>query len=225
MAKYTIELRKLDQSGFDYGLYSYPIFDETYRTALNTKIRNHFKFREIGFETPALFAHYLNMTMNEQMPLYNQLYRSALLTFDPLSNYRMAETATRSTDGKTSTQTAGESHAAGTTHDTQTEDALTVESTTPAGLLSIGDIKTNTFASKAQRQDNTTNADGTTTGTNEGTSASETAVENLDEYVRTVSGATGNKSPGELIMEFRKTFLNIDMLVIDALETCFMGVW
>ena len=55
MSKYTTELRRLIESGYDLGLKTYPIFEESYRTILNGKILSHYKFREIGFETAGLF--------------------------------------------------------------------------------------------------------------------------------------------------------------------------
>ena len=86
MSKYTTELRYLIENNFDIGLKDYPIFDENYREPLNRKIINHYYFREIGFETAELFKRYLNNTMNEIMPYYNQLFKSELLEFNPFYN-------------------------------------------------------------------------------------------------------------------------------------------
>jgi hypothetical protein len=58
MAHYTVELDSLIRNNYDLGLKDYPIFDESYRDALNKKILDHFRFREIGFETPARFKFY-----------------------------------------------------------------------------------------------------------------------------------------------------------------------
>jgi len=48
---------------------------------------------------------------------------------------------------------------------------------------------------------------------------------NLQEYTEMVSGKRGFYSYSELLLKFRDTFLNIDMLVINALQDLFMGVW
>lgn len=45
-----------------------------------------------------------------------------------------------------------------------------------------------------------------------------------DDYVDNLVGSKG-KSDSELLMEFRKTFLNIDMMIIDKLSDCFMLIW
>ena len=64
--------------------FNYPIYDESYRSILETKILKHFYTREIGLETVGLWKLKLNTKMNEIMPYYNQLYKSALLEFNPL---------------------------------------------------------------------------------------------------------------------------------------------
>lgn len=43
-------------------------------------------------------------------------------------------------------------------------------------------------------------------------------------YVEKVAGNT-NKSESSLLLEYRDTFLNIDMMIIDELETLFFGLW
>lgn len=92
MAKYTVTIYELIQSGWDFDLKNYPIWSEQYRQSLNKKILDHYMFREIGFETPQMFNFYINRTLNEIMPYYNQLYETTILDFDPLSNYKIDET-------------------------------------------------------------------------------------------------------------------------------------
>ena len=91
MGYYTPTLDNLIRNNFDIGLKDYPIFMEEHREQLNNKIIEHYRFREIGLETPMLFKLYLNRKMNEIMPYYNQLYESELLEFDPITNYEFKE--------------------------------------------------------------------------------------------------------------------------------------
>lgn len=70
----------------------YPIFDENYRSVLNTKILRHYYMREICAETVGLWKLYLNNTMNEIMPYYNQLYESALIKFNPMYDVDVSTT-------------------------------------------------------------------------------------------------------------------------------------
>ena len=64
--------------------FDYPIYDESYRSVLETKILKHYYTREIGLETVGLWKLKLDTKMNEIMPYYNQLYKSALIEFNPM---------------------------------------------------------------------------------------------------------------------------------------------
>lgn len=63
--------------------FDFPIFDESYRNVLETKILKHYYTREIGLETVGLWKLKLDTKLNEIMPYYNQLYKSQLLEFNP----------------------------------------------------------------------------------------------------------------------------------------------
>ena len=70
-------------------------------------------------------------------------------------------------------------------------------------------------------QNNTSSSDGTrkyknnSTGTNTST----------QKYLETVQGKRGGTSNSKMLMEFRETFLNIDMQIINELENLFMLIW
>lgn len=64
----------------------FPIFSEYYRATLEDKILKHYYFREIGFETFAMWRTKLNTKMNEIMPYYNQLYLANFNGKDPFDN-------------------------------------------------------------------------------------------------------------------------------------------
>lgn len=49
-------------------------------------------------------------------------------------------------------------------------------------------------------------------------------VHNLEDYFENVTGLNG-KSPSKLLAEFRETFINIDMMIIEELNELFMGLW
>lgn len=286
MATYTTELRTLIENGFDIGLTSYPIFDETYRQTLNAKIIEHYFFREIGFETAELFKRVINRTMHEIMPYYNQLYNSQLIEFDPMQNFDKTEEHKRGTNtntkfdgwandsetengktvnsgrqtGKTNTATTDTAHGTNVTTGTITtvNNDINVDSDTPQGMLSIGDIKNNTFASSAKMADGTTrvtydengkNFTVTTDSTDTANGVTDTLqqTENTTtlENSRAAEGKSGTnteqkqnewitahfygKSEGvsysEMLLKFRETFINIDMQIIDELETCFMQIF
>lgn len=104
MSKYTTEVRYiceekaglLESSGFNdvsrvvelardkVFNFDFPIYDEAYRSVLETKILKHFYTREIGAESVGLWQLWLDTRLNEIMPYYNKLYESALIEFNPL---------------------------------------------------------------------------------------------------------------------------------------------
>lgn len=208
MSKYTVELRKLLDSGYDLGLDDYPIYDESYRAVLNQKIIDHFYFCEIGAETPARFKLFLNRTLNEIMPLYNQMYASAALTINPLYNFDLTESTSR--------ESSAASEAAGEVNSTSSSETLAANSDTPASLLSAANIKGNLYASTANR--------GEGTGTSKDINNQISNSASLEAYARRLTGLQG-MSQSAALMEFRKTFLNIDMMILEDLNPCFMGVW
>ena len=59
---------------------------------------------------------------------------------------------------------------------------------------------------------------------NEKNSAS-SKLSSTENYVETVMGKRGNVSYSKMLQEFRDTFINIDMLVIEELSTLFIGLW
>ena len=286
MSKYTTELRYLIENDFDIGLKNYPIFDENYRALLNQKIINHYYFREIGMETAELFKRYLNTTMNEIMPYYNQLYKSELLEFNPFynvdktivsdknnnsvsdfignttgKNQQNADTEnTQTNNGKQQTTTAatsvgesvGNSKGSGKT----TNKSKRVSSDTPQGFLSINSIDSETYASAAEMANGETvneftvndtkatsnnSESGTTDQTNvaetkakgnttsntttETDTANKTTSNDFENYVSHVIGKSEGESYSEMLLKFRDTFLNIDMMIIDELKTCFMMIY
>ena len=51
------------------------------------------------------------------------------------------------------------------------------------------------------------------------------SVNSTEEYLEKVSGKMGSTNYSEMLIKYRKTFLNIDMMVINDLEDLFFGLW
>lgn len=183
------------------GLDKYPIFREEYRRGLNDKIIDHYYVREIGAETAGLFAMFVRRTMNEQMPYFNQLYESTLLKFDPMDEVDM-----RYTDD-------GESSSTGTANGTNKARNRQVFQDTPMSML-------DTDPSAVENLEYATNVT-----YNDGGNDSRTDSESAGTYSgrRTEKGRR-TRAP-YLLREWRETFLNIDMMVIESLEDCFFKLW
>ena len=183
------------------GLSTYPIFDEEYRTQLNNKIIDHFYFREIGMETVANFAWFLRRKMNEIMPYYNQLYESVDLVTDPVNEIDV--TYLEHIDSKSNN----------TANSTTTTDDSNVYSDTPMDFIEDGlsAIKNGNYATNANYDQGESNTDSTANTNSE------------QDRLRTEKGH--RQSQSDLLLKYRETFINIDMMIIEELETLFMGVW
>lgn len=233
MSRYTIELRYLIEGNYDLGLKDYPIFDESYREQLNNKIIQHYYFREIGFETEALFKNRLNQKMNEIMPYYNQMYESSKLKIDPLSTIDLEEVFSRKskTTGEGTSSTSGTGNNTNNFNSTDTTDYgkiskfsdIAQAQTTPNEILND---KYLTSATVDDGQDKNTNTGTNTSQTESTTSGTSTDERNLDEDTTlTRKGNNGTASESELLNMYRETFLNIDMMIIDGLDELFLGIW
>lgn len=243
MAEFTTEVSTLIDADFDFGLLNYPIFAEFYRTALNAKILDYYKYHEIGWEDSARFKHRLNSKLNEVMPLFNKLYQSELLSINPLLSFsRSATSSGTNAANSTGTNTGSQSRELNSeqtllneiaqNNATKTTDK-SIHSDTPQGLLTIGNIEGSVFASAADIGDQSiTQTNGTDTQETVDKVDSETATTtaaNENESNSTYSSAdsaSGYDRPlAELLNLYRTTFLNVDIQVIESLRECFMGVF
>lgn len=82
------------------------------------------------------------------------------------------------------------------------------------------DTTNNTENTTTNNTENMTTND-TKIGTNKVTGTSNTT----EDYLETLIGKQGTSTYSKMLMEFRDTFLNIDMMVIDEFKDLFFGLW
>lgn len=95
------------------------------------------------------------------------------------------------------------------------------------------DVNVNSTGSKTGKVDSIGIVDKTINDTIKGTDSREingsgTSTENVnstDKYIETVIGKQGTESYSSMLMKFRETFLNIDMMVIEDCGDCFFTLW
>lgn len=111
----------------------------------------------------------------------------------------------------------------GTTHNTTTTFGKKVTET-DTGTVGHSGSKSNTGT---QKNGGTSKNTGTVTdsGTRGLTSGSTEEVSTTDEYLEHIIGKTGGTSYSKLLLEYRETFMNIDMMIIDDLSDLFFGLW
>lgn len=251
--------------------FSFPIFDENYRSVLETKILKHFYTREIGLETVGLWKLKLDTKLNEIMPYFNQLYKSQLYAFNPFYDvdltrkHRIDGSGTKDTDTATNTQTehnitvgengnstitgtgSSNSESANARANTKTDAFSERYSDTPQGALT--DLRADKYLTNATLRDENVNDNTNETGTDKTSTKSDventeskntetngnnsttvngnisSTLTNTEDYLETVQGKNGGSSYSKLLMEYRETFINIDMMVLAELEDLFMQLW
>lgn len=223
--KVTVELRTIVESGVNIWDFDYPSFyTGENKTAFEQKVIDHYYFRQIGQETVGRFLHYFRSRIRDIMPYYIQLYESEKYMKDiddPFATVDFTETyrETRAGEGSSS-GTSSDSSESSQNH-TGTEDRTRKFSNTPQGSISNLD----SYMTEATVEDNgsTDNTTGTSSSSGESTATS-SSTETV-EHTLTKKGAMGVTTFGHDMIEYRESFLNIDLMVINELNDLFLGVY
>lgn len=273
MSKYTTEVRFIceqlngqsESSGYDnvdtilanthskIFDFTYPIWDESYRPVLETKILKHFYTREIGEETVGLWKLRLNMKMNEIMPLFNDMYLTTSYEYDPFRNmdYNKDHDGESVTDGlnvrtddltkESETQYGGSDTSERSGQTVDNSNTWTLFSDTPQGRIDKIDLEEDAYLTNATHEygdggivstsgNDTTEYGRTVDGTvrDTGTSSTKKDATTTDEWLQHTVGYDYSKSgrmPAEIIMKWRESLINLDMMIIEQLEELFMQLW
>lgn len=202
-------------------------FDEEYRGVLCKKILKHYYLREIGCETVGIWLLWMNTKLEEIMPYYNKLYESELIKFNPMYDvdWNRKGNKTGNESGSGSRSTSGNNSGTNTQSGTSSNTRKDLYSDTPQGTLT--GVESETYLTNARKVSDSgeTGVNGSTTGSYEDSESSSNKVDTTEDYVESVSGKQGGSSYSKLLNEFRETFLNIDMQVIEEFDEMFMGLW
>lgn len=120
------------------------------------------------------------------------------------------DNTTDSTTTNTTNQTTGKEKQTGTSKTTADETAK------KTGTKTINENETGS-ANKSISIDNQNNRSENKQET--------TNINSTEQYLEHVRGYRGGKSFAEILIEWRKSFMNIDKMVLDDLDECFMGLW
>lgn len=222
--------------------FEYPIFDVNYKPVLEKKILNHYYTREISYETVGVWKLHLKAKMNEIMPMFNKLYETELLTYNPLwdvdlteDKWRDVDTATSGSesrvgtvsiaaDGQKAVQHAGDDSRSNTN----------LYSDTPQGAitnLSEGKYLTNaTVDSETGRNtyaDNTTTHD-TSAENNSRSTMTSTTLDTTDNYLKHIQGKRGGLTYAKMLeqeVDLIEKIDNIDWRIIRELRDLFFTLW
>lgn len=160
---------------------------------------------------------------NTRYDLYSDTPQGALTGVD--SEYYLTNARKITDDGSGSTQSSTTDYGkVTTTSDTGTQQTTGSDSATRTLNTQDGTTRTGSTSgqSDTDRDVTTTTSDtshdvGNFSRSNQGSST--------DAYIMRVHGKQGGASFVQLLQEYRKTFLNIDMMIIDELSDLFFGLW
>lgn len=96
--------------------------------------------------------------------------------------------------------------------------------TTVEGTSNISSNGNVNVEANGMRESNTKGT-ATSTGNDTFTSNQNKKANSTEDYLETVVGKQGGPTYSKLLMEYRETFLNIDMQVIESLSDLFFGLW
>ena len=211
--------------------FDFPIYDDDYRNVLCTKILKHYYTREIGAETVGLWQLWLDTRLNEIMPYYNMLYKSATIEFNPMHDIDLSTQYVKTNDGTNDVTGNSTENSSGTSGELVVNEGENVErnmfSDTPQG--SLDNVENETYLTNATKNTsegtNSSNSDTEFSNNKHIDRTDKVVIKSTEEYLHTVTGKTGGASYSKRLNEYRNTFLNIDSMIIDELKDLFMNIW
>lgn len=222
---YTLTIKSLLDNNIDLGLKDYPIWNEKYRDTLNKKIIDHYYFREIGFETPALFINRLNTRMREIMPYYCELYVTTQYEYNPIYNADYTTEYTKTNNNRTqgTGQTTGESTTSSNSETNTKSKSAHVD--TPQDSVSVPNIEDLEVATTLDLGSSFGTDSTSGTSNDKSSVSSSSSSDDTEIFSQHLQGNYGVKSTQALIQEERDLILNIDMQIISELANLFMCIW
>lgn len=232
MATYTIELRRLQEwyteDEVKSWFMSYNLSDFLTQDQINSitshgvwskeklaqKIYEHYYMREIGFETPFLFKHYVTIKMKELMEYYLPIIYSYSLNYDPLVNVDYTETFTRNIDNDS--QNKGTSNSSSNA----ISDNFSILNSTPQTNITKQDLDKGFYATETTQSNSQNDINDTTSTSNDTTSSTQ------ETYERKTKGNSGVSATAQkLLDQYRDTIQAIDTKIINDLNVLFMGIY
>lgn len=228
MATYTMELRKIvDIFGRDeveswFSSYNLADFLTPEQIAqinkynvwskekLAKQIVDHYYMREIGFETPALFAHYAKLTMNELMGSYLLKIYTQFLEYDPLSSVDYTEEYTREIEGS--------SEGSSNSNSKNSAEGFNINNDTPQKRITKQELDSGIYASSTNQSETSSEIEDKTN--------TEASSKTIEKYTHSMKGDNGVIVTNQyLVREFRELATNFNLEIINDLNKLFMGLY
>ena len=187
--------------------FDFPIYDESYRSAIEDKLIRHFYFHEINITSIGRWKFMLREKLNLIMPVYNKMYEAVEIKYDPLIDTQMHETYTRNNNLTSDSSTNGNVTQKDTSNNSQ------VYSDLPQTTLHGGDYATNS-----------TQNEGTANSTQNASQTANATSSNKETYEHDNTGFS-SRSQQALLMEYYESLRNVDEMVFNELRELFMLIY
>ena len=209
MAKYTIELRALNNPPF-FKLFDfkYDFYEESKKEQFEQKFIDYFYMREIEHATAEEFKHELRTKLNLIAPYYKQLYETELKSknIEFLLNKDLKETFIREVESDTESLSNFNNESNGKAK----VETLSTTNDTPQNRIDDLDK----YISSASKDKNTSK----TSSSDNGSSISQNSNTAKEETTLISKGNIGTTSSAQLLRDWRDVLINIDMMILEECE-------
>ena len=216
MAKYTIELRALNNPPF-FKLFDfeYDFYEESKKEQFEQKFIDYFYMREIEHATAEEFKHELRTKLNLIAPYYKQLYETELKSknIEFLLNKDLKETFIREVESDTESLSNFNNESNGKAN----VETLSTTNDTPQNKVDDLDK----YISSASKDKNTSN----TSSSDNGSSISQNSNTAKEETTLISKGNIGTTSSAQLLRDWRDVLINIDMMILEECEELFFKLF
>ena len=216
MAKYTIELRALNNPPF-FKLFDfeYDFYEESKKEQFEQKFIDYFYMREIEHETSEEFKHELRTKLNLIAPYYKQLYETELKSknIEFLLNKDLKETFIREVESDTESLSNFNNESNGKAK----VETLSTTNDTPQNRIDDLDK----YISSASKDKNTSD----TSSSDNGSSISQNSNTAKEETTLISKGNIGTTSSAQLLRDWREVLINIDMMILEECEELFFKLF
>lgn len=192
-----------------------------------------------------IMPYYNQLYLSEDIkfdPLEN-VNKTEIMDKDILGNQKQVQDSENTSNKDTNVNSNEEQNTTSenTSTTTTNNDYLKVASDTPQDLISFLELSGDKWASQAERgEDNTVTSaksnDETTTHSHTETIGKETTKsvgkftgnqdnKTQEDYTLKIKGKSEGESYSDMLLKYRQTFLNIDMMIISDLKDLFMMIW
>ena len=216
MAKYTIELRALNNPPF-FKLFDfeYDFYEESKKEQFEQKFIDYFYMREIEHATAEEFKHELRTKLNLIAPYYKQLYETELKSknIEFLLNKDLKETFIREVESDTESLSNFNNESNGKAK----VETLSTTNDTPQNRIDDLDK----YISSASKDKNTSD----TSSSDNGSSISQNSNTAKEETTLISKGNIGTTSSAQLLRDWREVLINIDMMILEECEELFFKLF